>query len=80
MSAGIFNNVRIGNDDLSSRLLLSDGDNPAVPRAGRAGRVKRTLLVGGLAVGAMLSMPTEAHAGIFGVFDAIFSLISGPIG
>jgi hypothetical protein len=28
----------------------------------------------------MLAMPTEAHAGIFGVFDAIFSLISGPIG
>jgi hypothetical protein len=80
MSTGIFNNVRIGNDDLSSRLLLSDGENPAAPRAGRAGRVKRALLVGGLAVGAMLSMPTEAHAGIFGVFAAIFSLISGPIG
>jgi hypothetical protein len=80
MSAGIFNNVRIGNADLSSRPLSSDGDNPAAPRTGRAGRVKRTLLVGGLAVGVMLSMPTEAHAGIFGVFDAIFSLISGPIG
>lgn len=44
------------------------------------GRVRRVLLVGTLAVGAMLAMPTEAHAGIFGVFGAIFSLISGPIG
>jgi hypothetical protein len=80
MSAGIFNNVRIGNDNLSLLVRLPNGNRQVASRTGRAGRVKRTLLVGGLAVGAMLSMPTEAHAGIFGVFDAIFSLISGPIG
>jgi hypothetical protein len=44
------------------------------------GKARRVALVGGLALGAMLAMPTEAHAGIFGVFGAIFSLISGPIG
>jgi hypothetical protein len=33
-----------------------------------------------LALVAVLSLPTTAHAGIFGVFDAIFSLIGGPIG
>ncbi len=80
MSAGTINNITIGNDDLSARFLVPEGNERAAPRTRRTPRVRRTLLVGGLAVGAMLSMPTEAHAGIFGVFDAIFGLISGPIG
>jgi len=44
------------------------------------GRLRRTLIVGALALGAILAMPTEAHAGIFGVFDEIFGMIKGPIG
>jgi hypothetical protein len=65
--------------------VLSSPSNP--PHAGspqvwkRAmDRLKKALFVGTLTVGAMLAMPTEAHAGIFGVFDAIFGLIKGPIG
>jgi hypothetical protein len=46
----------------------------------RFGRTKQALLAGLLALVTVLSLPTTAHAGIFGVFDAIFSLISGPIG
>jgi hypothetical protein len=44
------------------------------------GPLKKALLVGALALGAVLAMPTEAHAGIFGVFDEIFGTIKGPIG
>jgi hypothetical protein len=33
-----------------------------------------------LALVTVLSLPATAHAGIFGVFDAIFNMISGPIG
>jgi hypothetical protein len=44
------------------------------------GRLRRTLIVGALALGAILAMPTEAHAGIFGLFDEIFGMIKGPIG
>ncbi len=44
------------------------------------GRLRRTLIVGALVLGSILAMPTEAHAGIFGVFDEIFGMIKGPIG
>ena len=48
------------------------------PSRRRFGTTKRVLLA--LALVAVLSLPTTAHASIFGVFDAIFSLITGPIG
>ena len=46
----------------------------------RIGRVGRVSLTAAMAILAILAMPTEAHAGIFGVFDAIFGLIAGQIG
>jgi hypothetical protein len=46
----------------------------------RFGHTKQALLAGLLALVTVLSLPTTAHAGIFGVFDAIFGLITGPIG
>jgi hypothetical protein len=33
------------------------------------GKVRRVALVGGLALGAMLAMPTEAHAGLLGIMS-----------
>lgn len=41
---------------------------------------KQKLLVGFLATAAILVMPTEAHAGLFGVFDEIFGTIQNDMG
>jgi len=64
-------------------LLLnsSNGDEPQLPAAvAKTGRVKKAILVGGLMVTTFLAMPTDANASIFGIFDEIFSTITGPIG
>ncbi len=56
---------------------LSTSSNTSLPARHR---MQKALMTGALAIGAVLAMPTAGHAGIFGVFDAIFGLIKGPIG
>ena len=56
---------------------LSTSSNTSLPARHR---MRKAMITSALAVGAVLAMPAAGHAGIFGVFDAIFGLIKGPIG
>ena len=49
-----------------------------LPR-GRAGHAKRAVLVGFLSVIAILSMPTEGDAHLFGVLHALTDALAGTI-
>ncbi|HEY4051866.1 MAG TPA: hypothetical protein VGM27_33850 [Acidobacteriaceae bacterium] len=74
-------NHEVQSDTLQRALdVLSSPSNSPQPCKRAIDRLKKALFAGTLTVGAMLAMPTEAHAGIFGVFDAIFGMIKGPIG
>ena len=59
---------------------LGELDQIRSRQRGPAGPLRRNLVLGGVMALSFLAMPTESRADIFGVFSALFSLITGPIG
>jgi hypothetical protein len=64
------------NCELQTNALSTSSNSSLAARH----RMRKAMITSALAVGAVLALPAADHAGIFGVFDAIFGLIKGPIG
>jgi hypothetical protein len=62
------------------RIACGDPESLAAnPPRGQAGRTKRAMLVGFLSALAILSMPTEGEAHLFGVLHAFTDALAGTI-